>query len=125
MQIRNTIIALVLLVLLGVVAYLVSQRQTVDQTVKVFNIAPEDITRVDLKYPDREIVISRGSDGKWVLDKPIHADADQTASDNLARAIANCEIKRTVLERPEDLKPFGLDKPQVIVTLTTRKKGVL
>lgn len=124
MQIRNTIIASILLVLVGGYAYLVSQRQTTE-TVKLFKIAPEDIVQIDLKYPDREIELTRGSGGKWELVRPIRADADQTTSDNLARAIADCELKKTVEEKPADLKPFGLDPPDVVVTVTTKKKGAL
>jgi Domain of unknown function (DUF4340) len=125
MQIRNTIIALVLLVIIGGVAYLVSQRTTTELTTKLFQIKPEDITQVDLKYPDRELEIKRDAHDKWQIVKPIVADADQTVANNLARAIADCEVKKTVEEKAADLKPFGLDKPQVIVTVTTRKKGKL
>ncbi len=123
MQIRNTIIALILLVLVGGVAYLVSQRQTTEVITKLFTIAPEDIGKIELKYPDRDLVIARDSSGKWQILKPIQTDADQTPCDNLARAIAECEIKKTLQENPTDLAPFGLDKPAVIVTVTT-KKGV-
>jgi hypothetical protein len=123
MQIRNTIIALILLVVVGGVAYLVSQRQTTEVSTKLFTIAPEDISKIELKYPDRDLVIARDSGGKWQILKPVQTDADQTPCDNLARAIAECEIKKTLQEKPTDLAPFGLDKPAVIVTVTT-KKGV-
>ncbi len=125
MQIRNTIIALVLLVLVGGVAYLVSQRTTTQETAKLYKISPDDIAKIDLKYADREIELGRDKDNKWQLLKPIAADADQTTSNNLARAIADCEVKKTVQEKPADLKPFGLDPPQVTVTVTTKNKGAL
>jgi hypothetical protein len=125
MRIRNTIIALVLLALVGGYAYLVSKEQANPEPVKVYKIAQDDITQVDLKYQDREILVGRNKAGRWELLKPIHAEADQTTADNLARAIADCEVKRTLHEKPTDLKPFGLDKPQVIVTVTTKKQGVL
>jgi len=125
MQLGKTIIALVLLVVVGTIAYLVSRRAPVEETTRLFKIDQPDITKIDLKYPDREIEIGRDKSGKWQILKPIQADADQTTCDNLARAIANCEIKKTLQEKPADLKPFGLDKPAVIVTITTKKQGVM
>jgi Domain of unknown function (DUF4340) len=125
MQTRNTVIALVLLAIVGGFAYLVSRGQGTAETVKLFTLKPEDIIRIDLKYPDREIVLERNREGKWELSKPIHADADQTTSNNLARAIADCEIKKTVFEKTSDLKPFGLDKPAATVIVTAKNKGVL
>src|SRR5208282_1151910 len=125
MQLGRTIIALVLLVVVGTIAYLVSRRTPVEETTRLFKIDQPDITKIDLKYPDREIEIGRDKSGKWQILKPIQADADQTTCDNLARAIANCEIKKTLQEKPADLKPFGLDKPAVVVTITTKKQGVM
>lgn len=125
MRIRNTIIALVVLALVGGYAYLISKRETISQTVKLFKIKPEDITRIDLKYPDRELELGRDQAGKWEIESPIHTDADQTVANNLARAIADCEVKKTVEEKPNDLKPFGLDKPETTVTITAKGKGVL
>ena len=77
------------------------------------------------KYPDREIEIARDQSGKWQILKPIRTDANQTTCDNLAREIADCDLKKTLQEQPADLKPFGLDKPLAVVTVTTKSKGVL
>lgn len=124
MRPRNTIIALVVLLLVGGLAYYVA-RQPSEETVKLYQVKPDDITRIQLRYPDREIELVRGAGGKWTIAKPVRADADQTTANNLARAISECEVKKTVEQKPADLTPFGLAKPEAVVTITTRDKGAL
>ena len=120
MNFRNTIIALVLLVIIGGYALYVGKfSKPSDETQKLYQVDPADIAQIDLKYPDREIVLSRKKGGDWDITKPIGADADQTAATNLARAIADCQLVKTVEDKPTDLQPFGLDKPTATVTITT------
>ncbi len=123
MRLRNTIIVLVLLVLLGGYAYYASW-QPAEEKNKLFNIQPEDIATITLKYPEREIELARQA-GKWTLVKPIAAEADDNTANNVARAIADCEIKKTLAETPANLAPFGLAKPDLIVTVTTADKKTL
>ena len=82
----------------------------------------DDIAKIELKYSDRDIVLERGKGGPWRLVKPIGADADQTEANNLAGAIADCAVVRTVEEKPADVEPFGLEHPKTIVTVTTFDK---
>lgn len=123
MRIRNTIIVLVLLAVVGGYAYYAS-KQPAEQKNKLFKIKSEDITTITLKYPGREIELAKEA-GKWMLVKPITAEADETAANNIARAVADCEVKRTLEEVPASLQPFGLAKPEVIVTVTTSDKRTL
>ncbi len=125
MSFRNTIIVLILLVIVGGLALYV-QHQPEEETVKLFpQLKPEDITKIILQYPDHMIEVERTTGDKWMITMPVKTDADQTTADNLARAIADCEVKKTVEEKPGDLAPFGLAKPDVTVTITTKKKGQL
>jgi hypothetical protein len=120
MNFRNTIIALVLLAIIGGYAlYVAKFSKPAETTQKLFEVDPANIATIDLKYPDREIKLERSKGGGWDITKPIGADADQTAANNLARAIADCELVRTLDEKPTDLAPYGLDKPGATVTITT------
>jgi hypothetical protein len=121
MRIRNTIIALILLVIVGGIIYLTRSHTVGPVANTLYKIRPDDITQVTLKYPDREIVLARGQDGKWNLLKPIKAPADNNAVNTLTREIANCQVTRTVVDKAPDLRIFGLDKPQVVITVVTRK----
>ncbi len=120
MRFRNTVIALLLLLLVGGYAFVQYRYSVTESAKKLYAIKPEDISRIELRYPDRVIEVERGDGGAWRIVKPVGVDADQIAAANLARAIADCEIQRTVDEKPAALAPFGLDNPQVIVTVTTK-----
>jgi hypothetical protein len=120
MRIRNTIIVLVLLAIVGGYAIVVGLYSKPDtEVLKLLKIQQTEIAKITLRYPDREIVIERAKGGPWKLTLPIGTEADQTASNNLARAIADCSIVRIVDDKPADLAPFGLNNPATIVTVTT------
>jgi hypothetical protein len=121
MNFRNTIIAIVVLAVIGGYALYVGKFSKPEETTqKLYRLKADDIAKIVLKYPERELELDRSKAfGQWSIVKPVGTDADQTASNNLARAIADCQLVRTVEDNPTDLKPFGLDKPQVTVTVTT------
>jgi hypothetical protein len=122
MRFRNTIIVLVLLVIVGGYALIVGLGSRPEERTKLLGISGDDIAKIDLQYPDREIVLERSKGGIWQLSKPIGGDADQFQANNLARAIADCEVTGTVEENPADLEPFGLAKPRTVVTVNTFDK---
>ena len=125
MRFRNTLIALVVLLILGGYA-LVNFYFSKPEAVKTaLNIKPDEIAKIDLKYPNRELVLEHKPGEQWMITKPIGATADQTVAANLARAIAECQITKTVEEKADSLAPFGLDKPQVTITVTDNKGKTL
>jgi len=121
MRFRNTIIVLILALLVGAYAYYTAYYTKTEEAQKVLNIDPADIASIELRYPDREIVLERPKGGEWRLVKPIGVEADQTAANNLAHAIADAQVTKTVEANPSDLEPFGLAKPPTVVTVTTYK----
>jgi uncharacterized protein DUF4340 len=118
MRFRNTLIALIVLVLIGGYAFVNYYYAKPEPARTAYNIKADDIAKIDLKYPNRELVVERKPGEQWNITTPVGANADQTSANNLARAVAECEITKTVEDKTDDLKPFGLDKPQVIVTVT-------
>ena len=112
MSFRNTIIVLVLALGLGGYAYYSAYYTKPPEAQKILNIPQSDIASIDLKYPDREILIERPKVGEWRLVKPIGVDADQTTANNLARAIADAVLTRTVDENPPVFDPLRLAKPR-------------
>ena len=124
MKPRNTIIALILLAVVGGYAYFSASQKPGEQANKLFKLKADDITAITLKYPDREIGLAKEG-GKWALVKPIKADADENAVRTLAETIAGCEVKKTVAEKPASLDPFGLDRPEVVVTVVAKGQPTL
>src|SRR5271156_694901 len=119
MRPRNTIIVLVLLAIVGGYALIVGRYSQTEATQKLIDVKQDDIAKIELKYSDRDIVLVRVKGKPWRIVKPIGADADQTQANNLARAIAEGVLVRTVDDKPDDLAPFGLKPATTTVTVTT------
>jgi hypothetical protein len=119
MKFRNTLIVAVLFAALGTYLWWV-ERPKLEKEGKpktVFDVKLEDVNRVTLAYPDKTIELMKTGGGWWVK-KPVELEADQSAAENLARAIVELELKRTLEGKPESLETYGLDKPAVTVTAT-------
>ena len=125
MRLRNTIIVIALLALVGGYALYLGHQPAPEKTPKLFKIVPTDIQRIELRSPTRDIVVDRAKDGTWRITQPIDAPADRATVDGVAGAIANLEIADTAEEHPADLAPFGLAKPAVTVTVTAKDRRVL
>jgi hypothetical protein len=125
MRLRNTIIVLVLFAIVGGYAFVVSHYSQTEAQAKLIDVKPDDIAKIELKYSDRDIVIERDQGKPWRIVKPIGADADQMQANNLARAIADGVLVRTVDDQPADLTPFGLKPPTTTITVTTFDKKTL
>jgi len=119
MRLRNTIIVLVLFAMVGGYAFIVSHYSETEATQKLIAVKQDDIAKIELKYSDRDIVLERDKGKPWRLVKPVGADADQAQANNLARAIAEGVLVRTLDDKPADLAPFGLKPPTTTVTVTT------
>ncbi|HEY9159410.1 DUF4340 domain-containing protein [Candidatus Binatus sp.] len=125
MRLRNTIIVLILFAIVGGYAFIVGRYSSPEAQRKLLAVKQDDIAKIELHYADRDIVLERDQGKPWRLVKPIGADADQTQANNLARAIADCAVVRTVDEKPADVAPFGLKPAATTVTVTTFGKKTL
>src|SRR5580704_12389315 len=125
MSIRNTVIALIALAVLGGLAFFASRAPEPSKTHQLFDIKPADIQSIQLQSPGRDILVRRASDKSWQMAKPLLTRADVSASDAMASAIANLEVVGTADPNPTDLAPFGLEHPAVTVTVTTTNGAAL
>src|SRR5262245_37687329 len=67
---------------------------------------------------DKVVVTRNGKDttfvktaGNWKMKEPVEADAEEEALRELHDALARLRAEEIVAEKPADLKPYGLDKP--------------
>jgi len=118
MSFRNTIIVLILLVLIGGYALYVNHQPPPDKNPKVYAVKAKDIVKVDLRSPDRDIVLQRRGD-EWEIVKPVTAPSEHFAVNSLVDQIAGVQTTGVAEEHPGELAPFGLAKPAVTVTVTT------
>ena len=125
MPLRNTIIVGVLLLLVGGYALYQRRLPAPEATPKIYAIEAKDIVKIDLRSPDRDLVLERTKDNGWKIVAPITADADRETADGIANNIAGLQITGTAEDQPADLAPFGLAIPAVVVTITTKDQKTL
>jgi hypothetical protein len=124
MSFRNTIILALIVAAFGAYLYYV-ERPAVEEEAKqgkLLDVARDKVTKVHLESPKGKLDLEKVED-KWKVTSPISADADPVTVDNLIRALADGEVKKTIEEKPSDLKTFGLDPPETIVVLTLEGGG--
>ncbi len=61
-------------------------------------------------------------DDKWTIESPFKARADASPVNSLLSAVSNLSALRFVDDRPQTLRPYGLDNPRLVVAVTTEKK---
>jgi hypothetical protein len=87
-----------------------------------------DADRAVLERGRRQAVFAR-VDGTWKMTSPIDAEADQAGLEDLVNALAKLRADELVVEKPRwtpaDLRPFGLDRPEVRWQFQLEGKGVL
>jgi len=75
MRLRNTIIALVLLAIVGGYAFIVGRYSVPEAPQRLIDVKQDDIAKIELRYSDRDIVLARDKDKPWRLVKPIGAES--------------------------------------------------
>lgn len=125
MPLRNTIVVLFLLLVIGGYVLYLRYQPAPELTPKLYKLETKDIATIELHSPDRDIVLEHEKNGDWKIVKPINVDAERSAIDAIASDIAGLQVTGTAEDKPADLAPFGLAVPAVIVTVTTRDHKTL
>ncbi|NOZ85971.1 MAG: DUF4340 domain-containing protein [Deltaproteobacteria bacterium] len=124
-----------LVVLLGVGAYylLVAEPEHMEKVAKeakktvLTTFDDKDIQKIEVKKGQdaKPVTAERRGEKKWVITSPVQTRGDRYAWDGIARKMAKLKAKRFIKDSAGDLKPFGLDKPRVVVTATTKAGKVV
>lgn len=83
-----------------------------------------DADKLQLERGDRKVTFTKVN-GTWKVTAPVAADAEQAALDDLVNELGKLRAADWVADKPVDLKPFGLDKPEATWTVTNGDKVVL
>jgi hypothetical protein len=114
--------AVIFLILVGVYAGLRwRQAQQVakdEQAQMVFHLKEGDISDLTLVRGKDEVHLLK-KDLIWQLTAPLNTKADQTIVDSMLTTLARLRKARDLGEQ-KDLKPFGLDKPELVVKFTAQ-----
>ena len=70
-----------------------------------------DADKITLERGDRKVAFVK-ADGSWKVTEPDAFPAEQADLDEFVNAAAKLRADELVAEKPGDLKPYGLDKPE-------------
>ena len=89
-----------------------------EQAKKVFHLKETDISDLSLVRGKDEVRLVK-KDKVWRLTAPLDTKADQTIVDSMLTTLVRLRKERDLGEE-KDLKPFGLDKPGLVVKFTAQ-----
>ncbi|MDO9070020.1 MAG: DUF4340 domain-containing protein, partial [Deltaproteobacteria bacterium] len=89
-----------------------------EQAKKVFHLQETDLSDLTLVRGKDEVRLVK-KDQVWNLTAPLNTKADQTVVDSMLTTLARLRKERD-LGAEKDLKPFGLDKPGLVVKFTAQ-----
>jgi hypothetical protein len=83
-----------------------------------------DADRLQLERGPRKAQFTK-EDGTWKLTAPVQAEAEQSDLEEFLRGLSRLRADELVADKPDDLKPYGLDRPEVRWRLQSGDKEVL
>lgn len=127
MKYKGTLILLVLLALSGLYLYFVelparkTEKEREEQASRVVPFKSDEAVALALSYPGRstdpEILLEKDPDQTWRVVKPMEVPADQNEVQSLLSSLHTMRVERVVEEKARDLTIYGLDHPEVKVSL--------
>ncbi|HWP92519.1 MAG TPA: DUF4340 domain-containing protein [Thermodesulfobacteriota bacterium] len=91
------------------------------RVVRVVKLDPENVSRVEIERGGDTISILR-EDGNWVLENEKDKNVDEEKVQDLLEEINDITVEDFVDDNPSDLTPYGLDKPEVQITVSEGDK---
>lgn len=89
-----------------------------NRSIAVF--AQNDAVRVEVSGQNAFVLAKSGRD--WTIEAPVRGRADAAKIGNLLRAVSSLRVKSFVDDAPATLRPYGLEDPQLLLTIETEKK---
>lgn len=87
-------------------------------------IMPERARKVMVELQDGgDFTVVRTGKEEWGLTQPVRARADAIDSEGIVSTLRWDKVQKFVDEKPKDLAPYGLDKPQITVRIFTEDDG--
>ena len=77
-----------------------------------------DISEISLQNENGEFVFKKGTDDTWKYPADLSISLDQDTIDTIVSGGAKITSTQEVVEKPDDLEQFGLDKPAKTLKVT-------
>ena len=87
-----------------------------EEAKKVFVHEMDDIGRITIDK-NTEIIAAKKEGENWLLTSPLQAEGDKTNWNSIARTLADSQKQRTIESAADDLSVYGLDEPELKVTI--------
>lgn len=87
---------------------------------KILALNQDDITKVEIKKRDSDVILSKDASGSWRITAPQESKADSGTVSSLVSSLAPLTADRIIDEKAADLQPFGLKQPAVEIMVTTK-----
>ena len=84
--------------------------------IQVFPYQPQDFIYIKLVQDDTTIIYQK-EDGIWWMREPINIRGDAAATNDIVHSIINVVETDPVADNPADIVQFGLDNPQIAITV--------
>jgi hypothetical protein len=125
MGLRLLIAAVLLALLAGGVYWsnknAAEEKPAADASPKVLEIPQDQIRQVDIRKPDgAAVVLQRGENDQWQMAAPEKLGVDQDAASSLLSTVSSLPSDHLVEEKTTDYAAFGLDKPSLEVSVTSK-----
>lgn len=82
-------------------------------------LEPHEVQRVDVRRPLGFLQLTRDAEGRWSIEQPVAARADDAVVGDLLNKFCRVEIQQFVTDGVEDLAPYDLAEPGVEISLWT------
>jgi hypothetical protein len=86
----------------------------------MINFLPKDLVAIRRQMGDAELALEL-KDGSWQMTKPQSVPADDPALFEMTERFANLRAVKVAALSAKDLKPFGLDTPSAVFTLSVKQ----
>jgi hypothetical protein len=121
---KATLLLALVFIGLGLYLYLVEfpkqekQEAEAEKAGRVFSFNPKEVSGLIVQYPNLDAIsLAKGGDGKWRMTRPLETPANRAVINKIIGLTGGLEFERVVAEGPSDLRGFGLDPPQISVSL--------
>lgn len=127
MKMRQLMVATIVLAALGATLYWSNHRKPASDTVnaspsasnaKVISLNQDDISKLEVKKKDGDVVLNRTSPSSWKITSPKPLIADQGAVSSILYNLAPMDGATLIDEKATDLKQFGLADPEARLSAT-------
>jgi len=119
---RNTLILLLLAAVIGVAVYFLEIKpgkprdEKPDESKPAFDLKKDDIAAISITRSGEKVNIE-DSGGKWMINQPLTAQANQATVDSLVSSLTSAKIERSLSPTAEEVKSYGLEEPAVTIEL--------